>query len=114
MLPNRYSLQHGWSNGNFRSQHWRLEARNEESEGWTALRTHGDGAYATGDASGMDAARSIPNGAYGVGCWPVKEQEGLGFRYLRVLMTGLDSYGTNFLCCSVLEFWGTLTDTTSA
>jgi len=33
MLPNRYALRHGSTNGDHLSQNWRLEGRNEKSEG---------------------------------------------------------------------------------
>ena len=50
-----------------------------------------------------------------MGCWPVEAQEGLGFLYLRIFSTSRNpSHFGNFLMCSGLEFWGTLTDTTSA
>jgi len=68
------------------------------------LRTHNDD-------------HSIPAGngiAYGVGCWPMEGQEGLGFRYFRILTNGNNSGGDNRPFCSGLEFWGTLTDTTPA
>jgi len=98
-------------------QSWRLEGRNADSgpalgpsrehwdddHAWTALRTH-----ANDD--------SIPIGGWGVGCWPVEGQEGLGFRFLRILMTrptATNASHFRLLCCG-LEVWGILTDTTPA
>ena len=109
MLPNRYALRHGHDDGSYRLRNWRLEGRNEQSDEWTTLRAHGDD-------------DSIPDRGHGVGCWPVEGQAGLGFRYLRILSTGLNSryatrgthqvaYNNNYLMCCGLEFWGTLIDT---
>ena len=103
MQPNRYALRHGCDARTHRLQNWRLEGRNAESEGWTALRTQA-----------ADDSINAPAHGFGMGCWNVEGQKGLGFRYLRILITGLNSSGHNFLFCTGLEFWGTLTDATPA
>ena len=97
MLPNRYAVRHG-SGGGHLLQHWRLEGRSESTKEWTVLRTH--------------ANEPAPRRAAVAGCWPVDAQEGLGFRYLRILSTGPNLSSHNYLFCSGLEFWGTLTDDT--
>jgi hypothetical protein len=91
---NHYCLRHGYSGGCYRLRSWELQGREGDSAGWVALRKHtNDGALA--------------DEGFATAGWAVEGGKG-SFSQFRVLMTGPNSSGNNYLCCAGLELYGML------
>jgi hypothetical protein len=94
--PNHYSLRHDFCGGAF-LRNWVLEGKMDDSyiSAWVVLREHAN------DAS--------INGAGATCSWPVISVGiNQSYRYIRIRMTGVDSYGAYHLMCSGIELYGDL------
>eukprot|EP00729_Bicosta_minor_P022072 gene22072-biopygen13446 len=96
LAPDYYCLRHGFSNGNWRLRHWRLEGSNDEST-WTLLKTHAND-------------QALPAQGFSTASWPIEAAaDGASYRYFRIFQTGKDSSGYDFLMCAGIELYGLLT-----
>ena len=91
---NHYCLRHGWSNGYCRLRSWELQGREGDSAGWVTLRKH------TND-------QALADKGFTTAGWAVEGGKG-SFSQFRVLQTGPNSSGNNYLACAGLELYGTL------
>jgi hypothetical protein len=92
VLPRAYTLRHG---GNYRAdslRNWDFQGSND-GKNWTTLRRH------TGDET--------INGPFDVKTFSVDDCE-KPFRLFRIIQTGHNSSGRNFLVLSGLELYGEL------
>ena len=98
LVPNHYALRSDAQSGNNKLRHWRLEASND-GQAWTILRAH------SSDASLRDEAMSVA-------AWPLDAAAvaGRSFRHFRIVQTGANSSGANYLLCAGIELYGVLTD----
>eukprot|EP00729_Bicosta_minor_P006642 gene6642-biopygen28942 len=95
LAPDYYCLRHGWSSGNNRLLHWRLEGSNDDST-WTQLKTHAND-------------QALPAQKYSTASWPIEAAaDGASYRYFRIIQTGKTSTGYDFLCCAGIELYGLL------
>ena len=92
---NHYCLRHGASASGFsRLRSWKLQGREGDSADWVTLRNH------TND-------RALADKGFATAGWAVEGGKG-SFSQFRVLQTGPNSSGSNFLACAGLELYGTL------
>ena len=91
---NHYCLRHGSSYGWRRLRSWELQGREGDSAGWVTLRKH------TND-------EVLADEGFATAGWAVEGGKG-SFSQFRVLQTGPNSSGLNYLCCAGLELYGML------
>jgi hypothetical protein len=124
LAATHYVLRHGWHNGNARLVQWRFEGSNDGAS-WTLLKAH------------THSTSPFPAHAYSVAAWPVDPPPAppsaaaaaaaaaagggaagagaagsQGFRHFRIIQTGENCFGNNYLFCAGIELYGVLTDTT--
>ena len=89
-----YALRHGRYFGYDLLRSWRLEGSNDPSSGWVTLKEHKDD-------------ESLPAQGWCVGDWAVEgiEQE---YRHFRIIQTGKNSNGNDYLMCAGIELYGEL------
>jgi hypothetical protein len=101
VLPNgdalevsHYCLRHGSNSGEGRLRSWELQGREGDCADWVALRKH------TND-------EALADEGFATAGWAVEGGKG-PFSQFRVLSTGKDSSGSNYLHCAGLELYGVL------
>eukprot|EP00729_Bicosta_minor_P032581 gene32581-biopygen15401 len=95
LAPDYYCLRSDKHNGIQKLRHWRLEGSNDDST-WTLLKTHAN-----------DAA--LPSQKYSTASWPIEAAaDGASYRYFRIIQTGENSSGYNYLMCAGIELYGLL------
>ena len=97
LVPSHYALRSG--NNNFHKlRNWELQASNDGQD-WTTLRVHADD-------------RSLSDQPMSVAAWPIDAGTipGRSFRHFRILQTGKNSSGNNYLMCAGIELYGLLLD----
>jgi hypothetical protein len=104
LIPNRYSLRH-YSEGDWEKiRNWKLQGTNSvagtsnaqiEAATWTDLDVRSNDTTINGIAAWGDF---VPN-----------QSNTTAFRYLRLIQTGLNSSGANFLAITEWEVYGTFT-----
>jgi hypothetical protein len=97
LVPSHYALRSDISDSDT-LRNWQLEASNN-GRAWTVLRTH------SSDASLDDKPMSVA-------AWPLDAEAvaGCSFRHFRIVQTGANSTGRNYLLCAGIELYGVLTD----
>ena len=99
LVPDHYALRHGYgTSGSNVLRNWELQASND-NQTWTTLRRH------TNDTS-------LATQSMSVAAWPLDAGtvDGRSFRHFRILQTGKDSNGHDFLMCAGIELYGLLQD----
>lgn len=92
---NYYCLRHGNSDeGDCRLYSWELQGRAGDGADWETLRTHTDD-------------EALADEAFATAGWAVEGGKG-AFSQFRLLSTGANSNGNNFLVCAGLELYGAL------
>ena len=83
-------------------RNWELQGRLAESDEWVVLSSHTDDS-------------SLTKAAFATAAWPVTSEVKLsGFRFFRILQTGLNSYGAHNIMCGGLELYGELYQSSSS
>ena len=98
LVPSHYALRSDAYSSYKKLRSWRLEASND-GQAWTILRAH------SSDASLGDEPMSVA-------AWPLDAAAvgGRAFRHFRILQTGPNSSGSNYLMCAGIELYGVLID----
>ena len=99
---NHYCLRHGSSYDNgYVLRSWQLQACND-GENWVVLREHSNDT-------------SMGTSAWCEGHWEVNSPaSNTSYRHFRILQTGKDSSGIDYLMCCGMELYGKLTITSGA
>lgn len=104
LIPNYYSLRHGGVGKGNAIRSWKFQARVRFCDKWKTLRVHTD-----------DESIAATRGA--VASWSIatteSDYEHDGFRYFRILQTGINSSGNHCLFCAGIELYGKLTVSTA-
>ena len=94
VLLRHYCLRHDKQGGSYVLRNWVLQGSpSAAGEDWTVLRQH------VGD-------NTLPAQSMAVASWPVDSKG--SFRRFRILQTGPNSNGNNYLMCSGIELYGVL------
>ena len=91
--PTHYTLRHGFGNEQFRLRHWKLQGGND-GVSWTDLRTHVND-------------QALPAAVFSTASWPLAPPDPrAAYRHFRVLQTGKNSSGTDYLVVCGFEVYG--------
>ena len=96
LKPEYYCLRHGYFDGDDVLRNWRLEGSNDGSA-WSPLRVHNND-------------ESLAAVAFSTASWSV-EGVAESYQHFRILQTGKNSGGTDYLMCGGIELYGLLTET---
>ena len=105
----RYSLRHGYSDSYGSLRHWRLEGSADGGASWVAIDVRGK------EGGNKDEGDKSLDGGFATHTWEVnngggqeQQQQQQWFDSLRILQTGKNSDGDDYLMLSGWEVYGTL------